>query len=156
MDDHDRPLNARGQRNAPAMGRYMRAGGHLPDVILCSTARRTVETLGAIVPYIGENAPVKYERELYMASAAAMLSRIKSLPADCKRALLVAHNPGMEELADEFVEQHEGAPNNEDLRRLQTKYPTGALSILQFDVDDWSNVKLRSGVLKSFTCPRDL
>ena len=156
MDDHDRPLNRRGQDNAPLMGQFMRKSGFLPDMILCSTARRTAETLSLIVPYIGDQTPVRFERNLYLASSDAMLDRIRQADPSCERLLVIAHNPGMEHLAADLVSR-EKLNGSEDLfETLLSKYPTAALSVLQFDVDNWGDVDMGTGRLSEFKCPRDL
>lgn len=156
MDDHDRPLNRRGQQNAPLMGQFMRKSGFVPDMILCSTARRTAETLSLIVPYIGDETPVRFERNLYLASSDAMLDRIREADASCERLLVVAHNPGMEHLAADLVSRKKLNGTENLLETMLSKYPTAALTVVDFDVEDWREVALGTGLLREFKCPRDL
>ncbi len=156
MDDHDRPLNRRGQHSAPLMGQFMRRSGFLPDMILCSTSRRTAETLSLIVPYIGDETPVQFERNLYLASSDAMLDRIRHVDPSCDRLLVVGHNPGIEHLAADLVSREKLNGSEALFETLQTKYPTAALTVVQFDVRDWQQVELGTGTLREFKCPRDL
>lgn len=156
MDDHDRPLNRRGQQNAPMMGQFMRKSGYLPDKILCSTARRTAETLSLLVPYIGDQTPVRFERDLYLASSDAMLERIQRADPSSDRLLVVAHNPGMEHLAADLICRDKLDENAELLETLIAKYPTAALTVIEFDNDNWRDVQLGTGFLREFKCPRDL
>ena len=155
IEDHDRPLNRRGQQNAPQMGQFMRKSGYVPDLILCSTARRTAETLSLIVPYIGDETPVRFERNLYLASSDAMLDRIRSADPNSDRLLVVAHNPGMEHLAADLISRDKLNGTEELYDTLLAKYPTAALTVIQFDVDKWSEVSLGTGCLREFKCPRD-
>ena len=154
-EDHDRPLNRRGQQNAPQMGQFMRKSGYVPDLILCSTARRTAETLSLIVPYIGDETPVRFERNLYLASSEAMLERIKGVDPTSERLLVVAHNPGMEHLAADLISRDKLNGTEELFETLLAKYPTAALTVIQFDVEKWRDVSLGSGCLREFKCPRD-
>ena len=154
-EDHDRPLNRRGQQNAPQMGQFMRKSGYVPDLILCSTARRTAETLSLIVPYIGDETPVRFERTLYLASSDAMLGRIKTTDDSCDRLLMVAHNPGMEHLAADLVSRDKLNGTEQLYETLLAKYPTAALTVIEFDTEKWSEIALGTGSLREFKCPRD-
>ncbi len=156
IEDHDRPLNRRGQENAPLMGQFMRKSGFLPDMILCSTSRRTAETLSLIVPYIGDHTPVQFERNLYLASSHSMLDRIKKADPKCDRLLVIAHNPGMEHLAADLISPKKLNGTENLFDALTSKYPTAALAVIQFDVEDWTDVELGAGELREFKCPRDL
>lgn len=150
--DHDRQLNERGKRNAAAMNIFMSKHGLSPQTVLCSTARRTVDTLAYFVSTIGDDVPVFYDEGLYLASAPSMLERIQMVDDAAESVLLVAHNPGIEELACDLAK----TGSSSDLVRIQTKYPTGALALLEFDVATWKEVDIGKGRLVSFTCPRDL
>jgi phosphohistidine phosphatase len=102
LPDHDRPLAGRGRRAAKAIVRHMRAQEFVPELVLCSTARRARETLERIEPALGR-APVRVERELYGASARELLARLRRLPDDVGSVLVIGHNPGMHELAVELA-----------------------------------------------------
>lgn len=113
VPDDMRPLAGRGRRAAPAAGRWLWAEGYVPDLVLCSTARRARQTwqlaesglLGAAEaggpaePGTGAAPPVSYEREVYHASAAGLIDLLHRQPADVRTLALVGHEPGMSELA---------------------------------------------------------
>jgi len=98
--DHDRPLNKRGQRDAPLMASRLMQRGTAPSIILSSTAQRTRETTEHLLEVFGQPTPdVEYSDSLYLASPEALLNSICKLPDDTRHVMLIAHNPGIEELS---------------------------------------------------------
>src|SRR5579871_5914818 len=87
LDDHDRPLAARGRRAAALVGACLRDDAIRPGLVLCSTARRARETLALLELAV----PVSFEGQLYGASAGALLERLRRAPGDVAAVLLVAH-----------------------------------------------------------------
>lgn len=125
--DHERPLSPRGLRDAPVAGELV--AGHLPRIriALVSTATRTQQTWDLVRPALDverqENVP-----ELYLASADAMLRRIRAVEADT--AIVVAHNPGTEILAEQLTQN----TNSSAYLHMLGKFPTSAFGVLQADV----------------------
>jgi phosphohistidine phosphatase len=156
LRDQDRPLNARGRAAAPAMAAYMAKQAYVPDVILCSAARRTVQTLDLVLRHTGFPAPVRYEDALYLAEWRQMLERIKWIEEPFAAALIVGHNPGTEQLA--LALAGSGVDAEEKARRalMREKYPTAALAVLRFPVSAWRGVAPGTGTLADFVRPRDL
>ena len=146
--DIDRPLAPRGRKAARAMGRYLKSSGTKPELVLCSPARRTRETLklmaeaGAVMP------KVKFKDWLYAASASTILAHVEVLPSKVGSAMLIGHNPGLEELATSL------AGRGADLSRLREKYPTGALAALR--IPGWGELEPGCAELVSFVVPREL
>jgi phosphohistidine phosphatase len=131
LADHDRPLARRGKRAADAMGRYMREHGIEPEVVLCSSATRTRQTLERLgLP------DARIEPELYGADAATL----RALIPDASSAMLIGHNPGMQDLALSL------ARSGAKLGELAEKFPTGARATIELD----------TGELVDFVRPRDL
>lgn len=95
--DFDRPLNARGRRDAPRMGRWLHFNGLVPDVICCSSAVRTRETLGLVATELNvSHADIHYLGNLYHADEGEIASVVDDhLPTD-GRMMVVGHNPGLE------------------------------------------------------------
>lgn len=150
--DHDRPLTGRGRRAAVVIAAALVARRAPPDLILCSTALRTRETLEPLLGRLKPAPPVSIEPGLYLASAASLLTRLRHLPGDVERVILIGHNDGMAELARQLATDGEPAA----LVAMTTKYPTGAAACLRTKLDDWSDLG-RSGVyLQAFLRPRDL
>lgn len=146
--DKDRPLNPRGLRTAPRMGAWLHQEQLLPDRILCSTARRAVQTVELILEAIdqlaGHKVPVDYRDDLYMATPWSMVQETLSTPADIQRLLLIGHNPGMEELVEELTGEW-------------VRMPTAAIARLQTPIRNWRDLEGRSDLaLTQLITPKDL
>lgn len=145
LADHDRPLSSRGRKACAVLRRHCAATGVTPALVLCSSARRTRETLAALAPALGEP-DVLVEDGLYLASARDLLTRLRAL--DVESALLVGHNPGLQELV---VSLARPGP----LRtRVEAKLPTGALATL--DHEDWGGLGPDVAELVAYVVPREL
>ena len=104
VPDQERPLAKRGRRDAPVVGRWLRGHGYLPDTVICSVARRTRQTWELVAPELGGSPSVTFEPRAYAASALTLLYLARELPGTCRAALLIGHNPGIEELAAHLAE----------------------------------------------------
>jgi phosphohistidine phosphatase len=155
VKDHDRPLNERGREAAPRIGAYIKSKRYKPDAILCSTARRTVETCDLIKDAAG-GAKVNYEETLYLAEARHLIERLKWLDNDLKSAMFIGHNPGMEQLANMLPRAPETAAAEKLHRRMREKFSTCALAVIKLPVKAWREVKPGIGTLADFVRPRDL
>ena len=127
VSDHDRPLNERGKRVAPAMGAYLAVHGLVPQMVIVSTARRAQETLEMMMPLWPVRPEVFSERPLYMATSRAFFQSIAIVPQHIERVLVVGHNPGMTALAAMFD-------------RSATHFPTAAILRVQSKLDDWMKI----------------
>jgi len=152
--DFDRPLNARGRAAAPMMGDYLAARGRAPDLVLCSSAARARETFALVAGRLRPTPPAIYKDGLYLASPERMLEIIRAAPAGDDRLLVVAHNPGLEELA--FILADPARGDASSLKRLRLKYPTAGLAHFACDWSDWREISPGAGALKAFVTPRDL
>ena len=152
LDDFDRPLNGRGRKSAPAMGRYMRRADLIPALVLCSPSRRTRQTWELLVGSLKTEPPVEFVDELYLAEPARLLNRIGQAPDDLPSLLVIAHNPGLQALAHKLASGGDRAGR----RRLATKYPTGALVVLDCDIAAWDQLASGPCLLERFVAPRDL
>lgn len=141
--DHDRPLNARGQQAAPRIGNWLRDQGFLPDEIHCSTALRTRETCDAM----GFDAEMILHESLYHATASTMLNTLRRARHDC--VLMIGHNPGIAEFAHNIVRRRPVHPRFDS-------YPTGATTIVDFDINLWSHLRFGTGLCVDFVIPREL
>ena len=151
-DDFDRPLNARGRAAAPAMAGHMAASGITPEIILCSAAQRARETLGLAIPAFDHDCVIRIERSLYLADAATLLERVKSLPADARQCMLIGHNPGFEHLAQLLA----GNGTADEMRSLRAKFPTAAVAEITFAQPRWDDIAPGTGHLQRFVIPRAL
>ena len=147
LDDHDRPLTARGEKSAAAIGRWLGKNGYQPEVALLSTARRVVETWAGIVPPLDTTPDAVWDRALYHSSPETMLAALAGRSEAC--VILIAHNPGMATLAQRLVRT---TPDRSEF----AYFPTCATLILDFQVASWGDVAPRDGHVVDFVVPRDL
>jgi phosphohistidine phosphatase len=152
LPDFDRPLNDRGRRAASLMGATMRREGLIPELILCSTARRAVETLQRVAAAFVGVVPTRMMDALYLADAKSMLEVIRRTPAEIGAILIVGHNPGMQELALNLA----GDGPERAVAGLAAKFPTGALAMFLLAASRWSDVTAGGARLERFVRPRDL
>jgi len=148
--DFDRPLEKRGRKDAPRMARWMKRRGCVPDRVVASPAARARETAERVVEELGlPDAAVAWEERLYDASLGDLLSVLADAPAGAARVLLVAHNPGLEDL----VVRLGGAPvpMPDDGKIL----PTAAVARLAMP-RDWGRLPQGAGRLLEIVRPRDL
>jgi phosphohistidine phosphatase len=152
--DFDRALAPRGVQAARAMGAAMRQAGLAPDVVLVSPALRTQQTLEAL-----EAADLWEERPnidtipaFYMATHRQIRDQLRSLPETVRSALVIGHNPGLQDLAQSLAGGAAGTP---DLARLAEDFPTAALA--EFLVNTpWHRLDGGTATLQKFLLPSDL
>lgn len=153
MADHDRPLAPRGQHDATLMAETMIARGLTPDRILCSPARRTRETLAALEAVIGAMSEITaFVDELYSGPEIDYRAIIATMGGDADRLMLIGHNPRIHATALALV----GAGNRDARAHLAHKYPTGALTMIEFAADNWPGAAEGGGKLAAFIRPRDV
>jgi phosphohistidine phosphatase len=141
--DHDRPLAPRGRRAAERMGEYLRDEQPPVSLVLCSSARRTRETLELVSPE-GE---VRIEPRIYGASADELLACLQRLGDSAETVLLIGHNPAIEDLAVALSAGEGGLS--------ERKYPTGAVAALRFS-GPWGALEPGRAELVAFVTPREL
>jgi phosphohistidine phosphatase len=156
LPDYDRPLAKRGRKAAPLIGAEIAQLGLRPDLILCSGAVRTRETLDLVLPALGAPQPeIVYDDAIYMATPTILLGLLRKLPTGGsapKSVLVVGHNPGLEELSELLV----GGGSAEAQELMAEKFPTGALAVFTFPGDAWSDIALGAGKLAHFITPAQL
>ena len=150
LADHERPLAPRGRRAAEAMAAHL-AGLDPPALVLCSTARRTQDTLDFVRPHLPETTEIHIEDDLYGAPAPLLLARLRHVPDGTPGVLLVGHNPGLEDLV-RGLGRH-GDPGL--IARVHAKFPTAALATLVFDVP-WRKLGAGAATVEAFVVPGDL
>ena len=150
LSDHARPLNPRGRAAAAAMRRMMQDAGLAPDMVLVSSARRTLQTLEALEPW-DETPLVEPMDALYLADPAQMLQVLHGVAETVRSVLVLGHNPGLHDLALLRAGPGEGAQR----QRLGEGFPSGALA--EFSVPgSWAGLGEGGARLVLFVTPRDL
>ncbi|MDX3097797.1 histidine phosphatase family protein [Streptomyces sp. ME19-03-3] len=150
--DHDRPLGPRGRRDAPAVGRWLRAAGHTPDLVICSDSRRTRETweLAARALAATPPAPVRLDERLYAATARALLDVVREAPDEAATLLLVGHNPGVQDLVHRLTGE---VAAETLLLRAADRFPTSALAVLSWP-GSWFALAPEQARLEDLAVPR--
>ena len=148
--DFDRPLNGKGRRAAARMGRYLKEEGLAFDCVIASPALRVQQTIAGVEDGYGRSLEPQFDKRIYMASATTLLDLAQGIDDACERALLIGHNPGLEDLVLALAAS---SPSRDE---VEEKYPTATLAELTFDVSRWADVAEGQGTLARFTRPRDL
>ncbi len=143
ITDFERPLNKRGHRSAKALGDWLRSQELVPDEVISSSSTRTGQTFdGLEVP-----TPVRFTRALYHAGPAEMWQVLAEAAGTC--VLMLAHNPGIAEFAQQIVQ------TPPDHARFWD-YPTGATLVVEFPVNAWAEAQSGKGAVTHFVVPREL
>ena len=151
-DDHARVLNERGRTDAATIGSYIDQHGLAPDRVLVSSSARTQETWKYASAALRPVPAARSERRLYDATPQAILEVVKAAPSAAHTLMVIGHNPGLHALAVSLV-----ASGDVDTReRLREKFPTSALAIIDFALDDWRKLHAHAGRLERFISPRSL
>ncbi len=147
LEDRERPLSARGRKALNLIAAYMHEHGIQPAQVLCSPARRTRET------FAGLELPVEplVEPELYGASAADLLDRLRRVPDDVPSVMIVGHNPAVQALVLKLTD---GSAHG-DRAEIERKFPTGALVTLSFD-GGWDGLGAGRARLVAYARPKSL
>ena len=127
LDDHERPLNKRGRRDAPRVGALVREYGLIPDLVISSDAvraRLTAEAVAEEARYAGE---ILLDPHLYLAGPADILSLLPTVQENAKTVMIVGHNPGLETLVEQLTGERQ------DL-------PTAALAQIDLPIDQWRDL----------------
>jgi phosphohistidine phosphatase len=144
LDDRKRPLNKRGQDDAPRMGKLLREQGILPDLVLCSTAVRARTTLELACEALGYHGEIDYREDLYAFEAGAYLNALQKLPDEPGLVMVVGHNPALEEV----------------LAGLTGEYlalPTAALAEIELDIERWKDLSFGMHArLKNLWYPKEV
>jgi phosphohistidine phosphatase len=148
--DHERPLAEQGRRDAPAVGEWLTARGHAPQLALCSTATRTRETWKLVAHHLRQRPRTVYEERIYDASPGELIAVLNDVDDEVRDVLVVGHNPGMEGLAGALA----GRGDGDALSGLsRSGFPTAAVAVLRF-TGSWKSVEPETATLTDFWAPR--
>lgn len=143
LADIDRPLNKRGRRDAPFMGKMLQLKGVRPGIIFASPAVRTLSTAQSVAEELEYPVDhIKTEKGLYEASAQQVLDIVQSWTDPVDNVLLIGHNPGLTDMVNQLT-----CAEIENI-------PTAGIVSIDFDVDHWKDVQGMGGSLRYFEYPR--
>ena len=144
IEDHERPLNKRGKKDAPLMGKLIRDKELLPQDILSSSALRAKSTAEALTDSSDYKGKIIFLDSLYLAEPHAYFEELTKLPDDIERVMLIGHNPGIEGVAQMLSGQ-------------VVSMPTASIVYLVLPIDHWSDLNSDTqGELVEIWRPRDL
>ena len=129
LADYDRPLNARGKRDAPRMGQYLRQEELIPDRILTSSAKRARKTANKVAKSCDYTGKVKKLDALYDTVPGVYFEILQALPDTYERVMVVGHNPTMEQLVNHLTGE---------IRRM----PTAAIAHIELAIQSWKTLDL--------------
>ena len=146
LDDHARPLNARGARVAPLMGEALATRAARPDLVLSSTALRARTTAGIIAPALGyADADIIGEGQIYQASTPRLLQVLRDIDESQGSVMLFGHVPGVHDLSNALCP---GASIGH--------FPTCAIAMIQLEIEHWGAIDAGCGKLVDFLIPKQI
>ncbi|MFT4026896.1 MAG: histidine phosphatase family protein [Novosphingobium sp.] len=151
--DFDRPLNQRGRKGARIMGRQIVQYGQTWDRIIASPAVRSAETIEIASGGAPGLLPINWDRRVYLASSATLLDVLRELDSSVGAALLVGHNPGLEDVIFDLVPDDGTSPLRD---AIEEKFPTAAFAVLELDIDDWADLAEGTARFVHLKRPRDV
>jgi phosphohistidine phosphatase len=151
VEDSERPLSRRGRDAARHVGKHLPATVGTLDLVLCSSARRTRETLDLVLAEFSPRPQSSIEDELYLASHKRLLARLRRLGMRDVSVLLIGHNPGLHELAVGLADK-----NSTAFPKLAGgKFPTAAVASFRVETD-WSELGYKRHALVRYCTPDSL
>ena len=143
LDDRERPLNRRGLRDAPLVGKFMAGLANLPELILSSPAHRAYETAKIVAAELDHDlAAIRIHDAIYEAHPADLLKIIRGIPPTVSSALLVGHNPGITSITNILA--------GSEIEKI----PTCGFCLLRFEAETWPEISAQSGQLLNFEYPK--
>ena len=144
LSDYDRPLNKRGKRDAPRMGKHLSQAGLMPDRILTSSAKRARKTASKVAKSCGYTGKVKKLGALYDTVPGVYFETLQTLQDKYQTVMVIGHNPTMEQLVNHLTGQIE-------------RMPTATLAHIELPIQHWSTLNLYTkGVLVNLWTPKTL
>jgi phosphohistidine phosphatase len=141
--DFDRPLNQRGLKAAPSIGRLIRKRKLQLDLVLSSPAERARQTTQLVVEAAGLKTEARYDERIYEATSARLFEVVSQIDDEANIVMLVGHNPGLEELLEALTGE---------ARSL----PTAALACIELNIEKWNKVRAEGAQLAWLAKPKEL
>ena len=143
LSDFERPLKGRGKEAAQQMGVFLASKKATVSALIVSPAVRTRQTIDILLQHAPLGVEPRFDERIFEASLATLVRVVSEIPGDKQSAMLVGHNPGMEQLLA-------------FLTRETRHMPTGALARITLDCASWKEAGRGTGKLDWFVAPKDL
>jgi phosphohistidine phosphatase len=153
-EDFGRSLNREGEDSAFRIGGYLRQGAHVPDTVLCSSAPRAKQTLQCLGHKFSDCPEVLLKKSLYLANPKILLQEIEAIGTAAKVLLLIAHNPGIEELALGLTSR--GPTRGAAQAKVEQGFTTAALAIFELEASGFEEIRFCVTNLVDFASPEIL
>ncbi|MBX2841627.1 MAG: histidine phosphatase family protein [Flammeovirgaceae bacterium] len=143
LDDFDRPLNKRGKRDAPFMGKRLKKQGIKPNLIIASSAKRAKKTAKIFAEEMGyPEGKIKFAKKIYEAGSTELFEIIKNQDNQVKSLMLVGHNPELTSLSN-YLSDYE-----------ILNIPTSGISCIKLPIENWKELKAKIGEYSFFDYPK--
>lgn len=152
LDDHDRPLNARGRDSADRMGQWLTDQDLVPDFAWVSSAARTQETWARLSHGFDPKPQMRSDRQLYLSGPDRMLNVFQHTPDAATTVILIAHQPGMSAITGYLADPQ----GDTGYTKALNHFPTGAIVVMQADIKRWSDLAPEQGQFTAFAQPKGL
>ncbi|HCQ65927.1 MAG TPA: phosphoglycerate mutase [Rhodobacteraceae bacterium] len=147
MEDHERPLNLRGEKSALAVGKWLGKRGYVPELALVSSSKRTRQTWAFVSKSFDPTPKAIFCDALYHAEPSGLMEELQKTRANS--VMMIAHNPGIAFFAQGLVASLPGDARFE-------RFPTAATAVVDFDAPDWGAVTWNTGRVTDLVFARDL
>lgn len=143
LSDFERPLNERGKKAAPLMGRMMRARNFIPQFVISSPAVRARQTAETITENAGLKGKIKFDSRIYEAHPQTLLEIVSEIADSFDSAMLVGHNPGFENLVQILTDEIQ-------------PMPTAALAVIDLKIEHWNQIFSSAAILREIIRPKEM
>jgi phosphohistidine phosphatase len=150
LADFDRPLAKRGLKDAPRIGRVIADYDSVPDLILASPARRARQTTKMVAKACGYRKSISWQDSFYGGDSDDLIAALQHLPNSVEQAMLVGHNPTMEDTVSTLLLGYDAVWE----RDFTVRIPTAGLICLDLAVEDWPDLEPGDAILRWFLIPR--
>ena len=145
-DDHERPLNEVGIKDAPLLGKFLKKEKIFPDLVISSTALRAKMTTELILEELNPSINVVYDSRLYFEDHNSILNIISEIDNSINKIMIIGHNPDIFNLTDKIIKEDFPYP----------KFSTCGVAIINFKIDDWYDILENKGKLSLYKSPNML
>ena len=145
LDDFERPLNKRGKKDVPVMGRFLKAKNINPDLIISSPAVRAASTARVLAEILSYPlSRIIFDNQIYEADSESLFNIVSGLNENVKNVILIGHNPSLTSFANTIADHFVG------------NIPTCGIFCTELDISSWSEISEKCGTLKFFEFPKNI
>jgi phosphohistidine phosphatase len=145
LSDFDRPLNDRGKKSAPLMGKELLIRNKIPELIISSPANRAKTTAKMVAESCGYKGEIIFDQEFYFGTLDGIIDEIKKKGSNAQSIMVVGHNPTWESLVYRLSKSGSSI-----------QMPTAAIASIAFEIDSWKELEPKSGYLEFLIIPKDI